>query len=222
MIKYIPEETSAVFSEIPEEISLAINISGCLNNCPGCHSPYLRENIGEELTLDILRDLIIKNSGISCVCFMGEGKDKKALLSLAHEIKQTYPNLHIALYSGRNEVESEFNDYFDYIKIGPYIEAKGPLNSFTTNQVLYKIINGVREDITYLFWRNIPGVKAKFLISDDKEQVERIRLGLEKKKEKFGEKYCPCVIPKFHGPDTICPCKNYRETGDCHCKMYKS
>ena len=120
MIKYIPEETSIVFSEIPEEVTLAINISGCLNNCPGCHSPYLREDIGDELTSDILEDLITKNSGISCVCFMGEGKDKEALLSLAHEIKQVYPNLHIALYSGRCEVESEFDNYFDYIIFESY------------------------------------------------------------------------------------------------------
>ena len=48
MIKYT--DTQIVFSEIPDEITLAINISNCQNNCPGCHSPYLKQNIGKELT----------------------------------------------------------------------------------------------------------------------------------------------------------------------------
>ena len=37
---------------------------------------------------------------------------------------------------------------FDYVKIGPYIESLGPLNSVTTNQRLYHH----REDITARFW----------------------------------------------------------------------
>ena len=31
--------------------------------------------------------------------------------------------------------------------------------------------------------------------------------------------YCPCCIERSE--DTICPCKEYRETGHCHCGMYK-
>lgn len=30
--------------------------------------------------------------------------------------------------------------------------------------------------------------------------------------------YCPCMIPKT--PDTICPCRDYREQGKCHCGLY--
>ena len=44
MLKYT--NTQVVFTEIPNHISLAINISNCQNNCIGCHSPYLKENIG--------------------------------------------------------------------------------------------------------------------------------------------------------------------------------
>lgn len=32
------------------------------------------------------------------------------------------------------------------------------------------------------------------------------------------EGHCPCV--KEQTDDTICPCKNYRETGECHCSLY--
>ena len=58
-----------------------------------------------------------------------------------------------ALYSGRKEVEDIIWASFDYVKVGPYIEAFGPLNSRTTNQRLYHILpDGTREDITFRFW----------------------------------------------------------------------
>ena len=62
---------------------------------------------------------------------------------------------------------------------------------------------------------------AKYISVDDEKQVERIKKAIEKKREKYGEGYCPCVAPLAHGEDTICPCKEYRETGYCCCKMYK-
>jgi ferredoxin-thioredoxin reductase catalytic subunit len=62
---------------------------------------------------------------------------------------------------------------------------------------------------------------AKYVYVDDAEHVERIKKGIERKTEKYGAGYCPCVGPAAHNEDTICPCKEYRETGHCHCKMYK-
>ena len=38
-MKYI--DTKIVFSEVPDEITLAINISGCPIHCADCHSKYL-------------------------------------------------------------------------------------------------------------------------------------------------------------------------------------
>ena len=217
MIKYVPKDTSVVFSEIPDEVTLAINISNCpAGPCPGCHSPYLQTDTGEELTAEVLGCLIKENSGITCVSFMGEGRDRYSLLSLTQTVRDA--GLKTALYSGRLEVESEYDPYFDYIKVGPYIEALGPLNKTTTNQVLYEIKDGERFDITYKFWRNLPG-PAKYELTDDIEHAKRIRKGLERNKAKYGEKYCPCRLE--HTPDTICPCKEYRETGFCHCKLYK-
>lgn len=149
MIRYILNDLSVVFSEIPDEITLAINISNCQNHCIGCHSPYLRQNIGDELTEEVLHSLIEQNSGISCICFMGEGNDAQALKNLAQYIRREFPDLKVALYSGREEVEDEIYDYFDYVKVGPYVENLGPLDKKTTNQRLYKN----REDITNKFWR---------------------------------------------------------------------
>lgn len=149
MIKYISQDVMVVFSEIPDEITLALNISNCQNNCIGCHTSYLRENIGDELTEEVLHNLIEQNSGISCICFMGEGNDTQALKNLALYICREFPDLKVALYSGREAVEDELYDIFDYVKIGPYKKEYGPLNEKTTNQRLYKN----RVDITNKFWR---------------------------------------------------------------------
>ncbi len=165
MIKYT--NTQVVFEEIPDEITLAINISNCQNRCVGCHSPELRANIGTELTEDELEKLIAANDGVTCVCFMGEGNDKVALWNLITYIKENHPNIKIGLYSGREDVPEDFYwDNLNYIKIGPYISELGPLNKETTNQRLYMggkfysgatVVNGVLRktwtDITSNFWK---------------------------------------------------------------------
>ena len=220
MIKHVPEDLSVVFSEIPDEITLAFNISNCLNNCIGCHSPYLKENVGEELTPERVDYYIAKNTGITCVCFMGEGNDKEALLDVASHIKATYPTLKLAIYSGRQEVESSYYDVFDYIKVGPYIEKFGPLNSRTTNQILYKKYGDGWANITYRFWGESfkDHEVAEYVIDSKKESI--MRNALNKKEEKYGRPYCPCVLPKMHNDKSICPCENYRMTGKCHCGLY--
>lgn len=45
--KYL--DTQIVFAEIPDEITLAINITNCPFRCPDCHSPELQRNIGKDL-----------------------------------------------------------------------------------------------------------------------------------------------------------------------------
>ena len=48
MLTYVNHDI--VFQEFPDEVTLAINLSRCPNRCPGCHSPYLQQEEGEELT----------------------------------------------------------------------------------------------------------------------------------------------------------------------------
>ena len=43
-LKYINYDI--VFQEVPNEISLVFNISGCPHKCEGCHSKYLWEYTG--------------------------------------------------------------------------------------------------------------------------------------------------------------------------------
>lgn len=152
MLRYIPEDTSVVFREIPDQICLAINISGCPHRCPGCHSPYLRENLGEYLTTDIISSLIKRNYGITCILFMGGDADKEYLKRLA--LYTRYLGLLVAWYSGEDSLDlNYYRNWFDYIKVGSYKKDLGPLSSKTTNQRLYKINNrDILEDITYRFW----------------------------------------------------------------------
>ena len=157
MIKFVKELTSVVLEEIPDMVSLAVEISNCQGNCIGCHSPFLKEDIGEELTPAEIGKIIDDNYGVNCFLFLGEGNDREALKEAALFIKEQY-DLKIALYSGRTKVEDELYSLFDYVKVGPYIAGYGPLNSPTTNQRLYKIThtedgNHLKEDITSRFWK---------------------------------------------------------------------
>lgn len=137
MIKYVAEDTSVVFSEIPNEVTLAINISNCLNRCKGCHTPYLQTDIGEELTFSVIDRLVKENDGITCICLMGEGNDKEAFFKIAEHIAINHKDLKLAVYSGRDDVESWYGEVFDYIKTGGYDETLGGLNKKGTNQRLY-------------------------------------------------------------------------------------
>ena len=67
MLKYA--DSKVVFSEVPDEITLAISISNCPGTCKGCHSPWLREDVGESLTKTSVHELLEKNNGVTCICF---------------------------------------------------------------------------------------------------------------------------------------------------------
>ena len=154
MLKYV--NTGIVFQEIPDEVTLAINISGCPCHCPGCHSHYLWEDIGLPLNTDAI-DAFVNEYGrnITCIAFMGGDGDPKGVDMLAQYIHEEHPQYKVAWYSGRVRITSAVNKSdFDYIKVGPYLKHLGPLKSTTTNQRLYRQNDtGEFEDITSRFWR---------------------------------------------------------------------
>lgn len=160
MLKYVGYDI--VFQEIPNETTLAINISNCPCHCKGCHSSYLADDIGDVLDLNSLMRMIDKNEGITCVAFMGGDSDPGYVNMLAGIIKTS--GLLTAWYSGRQELSKDIDiKNFNFIKLGPYIEELGSLKSPTTNQRMYEVrmcreldeegnpIYGL-EDITNKFW----------------------------------------------------------------------
>lgn len=160
MLKYL--NTQVTFAEVPDEITLCINITGCKIGCKGCHSPYLAEDIGEPLNEGEIDYLIKKNEGITCIAFMGGDLDSFLLDCLAEHTKTWHYPIKTAWYSGRQELSDKIHlQWWDFIKLGPYIEERGPLSSRTTNQRFYKVesFDDVISndyyliDITDRFWK---------------------------------------------------------------------
>ena len=147
MIKYV--EQSIVFEEIPDRVTLAFSISNCQNRCKGCHSAFLRGDIGNILDKDIIVNEFNDTIKLcNCVLFLGEGNDIEGLIELSDFIRNKY-GIETAIYSGRDKVEDKFFEHFDFVKVGSYQADKGGLNKKTTNQRLF--YKG--EDITYKFWK---------------------------------------------------------------------
>ena len=148
------------FSEFPDEISLCINISNCPFHCAGCHSPELWKDVGVELNKFVLKGLINANKGITLIGFMGGVPSQ--INELAQFVKQH--SIKVGWYWGGDSIPKEINpNFFDYIKIGRYIEEKVPLNNPNTNQRMYKhtisensYIEGLGlcwKNITNKFWK---------------------------------------------------------------------
>ena len=155
MLKYV--NTGIVFQEIPDEVTLAVNISGCPCRCPGCHSHYLWEDVGVTLDPSAIDDFVLRyGRNITCIALMGGDGDPMAVNQLAQYIHENHPQYHVAWYSGRLRIPAKVcKTDFDYIKVGPYIRHLGPLNSPTPNQRHYKQADdGTYSDITSRFWRN--------------------------------------------------------------------
>lgn len=151
MLKFVT--TQMVFKEIPDEVTLAINISNCPCHCPGCHSSYLAEDIGKPLDMAAIDRLMERYRGVTVIAFMGGDASPKEVDRLAAEARRKYPEVKTAWYSGRERLAEHIHlDNFDFIKLGPYIAEKGGLASRTTNQRLYWVHEGSMVDITWKFW----------------------------------------------------------------------
>ena len=153
MLHYI--DTDIVFQELPDEVTLAVNLSGCPCRCPGCHSTHLWREGGEVLdgeTVDCM--LSRQKQEVTCLSLMGGDAQPQEVNSLAQWVRQRHPKLHIAWWSGRTLLSPQVSlSNFDYIKLGPYLKHLGPLKSRTTNQRLYRVVDGTLHDITSRFWR---------------------------------------------------------------------
>lgn len=148
-LKYLGH--SIVFQEVPNEISLAINISGCPYKCKGCHSSYLWKYKGRYVSDDI-EVLINEHDGITCVCFMGGDQNPQELNKLIDYVHSR--GLKVCLYTGRDNIPNDIYN-LNYLKIGHYSEELGGLDKPTTNQKFY-VVNNDEEyyDMTLLFRRD--------------------------------------------------------------------
>ena len=103
MVRY--HNFDVVFAEIPDETTLAINITGCPNRCPGCHSPHLQRDAGRPLDDAELRALLGRyGESVTCVCFMGGDASPHEIARLARLVRQERTALRTAWYSGRADL----------------------------------------------------------------------------------------------------------------------
>lgn len=151
MLKY--KYVSEVFAEIPEEVTLAISITGCQIKCKGCHSRELWEDTGTPLSTLELDRLLDEHKGVSCILLLGGEHDLDYLTFLFQHL---YSQIKTAWYCGLDwlpEDKKGILQYLDFCKIGHYDEELGGLACPTTNQRLYKVEhqnnNYKLNDITY-------------------------------------------------------------------------
>ena len=157
MLKYV--NTDIVFQEFPDEVTLAINLSNCPCHCPGCHSAYLWQDIGQPLTIHRLEELLSEEAipDLTCVGLMGGDAEPKSVSELARYLRQAHPELKIGWYTGRTTIASDIDRRcFDYIKVGPFLRHLGGLDSPRTNQRMFHLCAGptaepVMNDITARF-----------------------------------------------------------------------
>lgn len=149
-LKYIGY--SIVFQEVPNEVTLAFNISGCTHHCEGCHSEYLWKYDGNYLTDDLKHVVDEYRDYITCVCFMGGDQNQLELYELICYVGSL--NLKTALYTGCDDmcdISDDILRHLDYIKLGHYDAKLGPLNSSTTNQRMYALNDDSIDNITSVF-----------------------------------------------------------------------
>jgi anaerobic ribonucleoside-triphosphate reductase activating protein len=142
-----------VFQEVPGEVTLALNLSNCPNRCPGCHSPHLQQAVGEPLDEALLKSLLDRYATtVSCIAFMGGDGNPGELNNLTDFVRR-YGGLKTAWYSGKCEISPEVEvKKFNFLKIGPFSEQHGGLDSATTNQRFYEVgKDGTLTDKTGLF-----------------------------------------------------------------------
>lgn len=176
-------DSAVTFSEFPDEIALCVNISNCPGTCDNCSEPWLREDIGEELTDEKINELINLHPNITVFGLMGGDSDYKDVKRIAEYVHKTYPNIKVGIYSGRDYIVEDLISVIDLYKIGRWITPSenieewknknwGPLQWPVSNQLLFEKINGLLVNITYKFRENL-GAWDQYIIKNDNDNKNK-------------------------------------------------
>ncbi len=144
-------EAVVSLQEVPGEISLIFQITGCPHRCPGCHSQELWPLNGSDFDLKSLSSSIARYKGLfTCVCFFGgEWHPQELLRYLRFAKDEGYKT---CLYSGAREIHPELYKELNYLKLGPWVEALGGLDKKTTNQVFLDLDKNI--NLNHLFQKH--------------------------------------------------------------------
>lgn len=151
MDKFRYSHEQVVWIEVPNEVSLAYQISGCPLRCRGCHSADTwKLGVGKEMTSEYLNSRLKQYQGlITCVLFLGGEWQTEALIARLQQVKSY--GLKTCLYTGfeQEEMPEGILPYLDYLKTGRWIAELGGLDSPTTNQRFIDVHTGA--NLTHLF-----------------------------------------------------------------------
>ena len=140
---------TVALQEVPDEISIVFNCTGCPIKCKGCHSKELQDiNNGYYLYLEDFKEILKKyKNKATCVCFMG-GEWFDINEYLKESIKYGYKT---ALYTGLSEdrISIMIKENLNYLKSGRYSIKYGGLNNINTNQIFKNLKTG--EILNYKF-----------------------------------------------------------------------
>lgn len=151
-------------------VRVSLYVSGCRNNCPGCHNPEAKDfNAGKEFTLETLNELIsaLVPSYIAGLTLCGgepmEPENQKELKKVVRAIKKHMPNKNIWCYTGYEftdlrpggkkytEDTDELLSYLDVLITGPYMQefrdiTKKNLWRGSTNQRVITVPSSLKAD----------------------------------------------------------------------------
>lgn len=151
MNKFRYSHEQVVWIEVPNEVSLAYQISGCPLRCKGCHSADTwKLGVGKELSSEYLESRLKQYQGlITCVLFLGGEWQTQELIERLVQVKQQ--GLKTCLYTGyeQDELPEGILPHLDYLKTGRWQAELGGLDSSTTNQRFIHVQSGA--DLTHLF-----------------------------------------------------------------------
>lgn len=133
-----------VFQEVPDETSVAFLVTGCPLRCPGCHSADAwSARRGTELTSTVIDRWIADSRGLlTCAVFLGGEWEAAALGDLLRHARGR--GLRTCLYTGLDfdDLPEGLLPHLDYLKFGPWIAARGGLDSPETNQRFIELPSG--------------------------------------------------------------------------------
>lgn len=183
---------AVVFQEFPDEVTLAVNISNCPGNCGhtdengkfhlDCSEPWLLEDVGVELSNEEIDRLIKEHQDITVFGLMGGDSNHKDCERVANYIHQTYPNIKVGMYSGREFLNMDLLKSLDLYKIGRWIMPKGPVEEWHktnngvlqfpwSNQLLFEKMKINGEEIwfntTFKFRKQPLGNPERYIISNE-------------------------------------------------------
>lgn len=172
MLKFY--DVAVVMQEFPDEIALAVNITGCICNCSNCSEPWLRQDIGEELSNDKIDELINAHPDITVFGLMGGDSDYDDVVRIANYIHNNY-NIKVGMYSGRDQLNMKLLECLDYYKIGRWINPIGPVSEWHktsggviqfpwSNQLMFEKIDNNWVNITYKFRKEKIGNPERYII----------------------------------------------------------